>query len=102
MLARYYGLDYDAFILPLDVAPETVGAFIYEDMKKARITMTRLAEKAGIDISAVSRYISGDRPMTAEKAVQIARVLKSDPSSYVIAQAMTDLKRALKEEEQPK
>lgn len=99
LLARYYGAPENAFMEPegddplLDIESDTAGALIYADLREKHWTMWELAKAARIDLSAVSRYLRGERTLTVEKAVQFAKALGTDPAQYMMAQAAWETKK---------
>ncbi len=80
------------------------GEFLREMLDELNLTQTAFASALGVSPMRVSHLLKGDRPVTAEMALRLARALGQTPQywlnlqvTYDLKIAQTELKDSLKE-----
>lgn len=68
-------------ILELPMSQINFGIWLKEELKKANISQTELAEKVNLTSSQISRIISGERGTTIDVLEGIARTLRIPPEN---------------------
>ena len=78
------------------------GEFLRETLDELGLTQAAFADALGISPMRVSHLLKGDRPVTAELALRLARALGQTPqywlnlqTSYALKIAQTELKDSL-------
>ena len=78
-----------------DMAPIAPGEILLEDfLKPMGISQYRLAKSIKVPASRIHDVVHGQRPITAELALRLARFFGTDAQSWVNLQAHYDLERA--------
>ena len=67
---------------------------LLEFMEPLEISAYRLAKDTGISAQQIGRIVKGERPVSAETALRLARFLGTTPEFWVNLQARYDLERA--------
>jgi len=70
------------------------GEFLRETLEELNMTQAAFAEAIGISPMRVSHLLKGDRPVTAEIALRLARALGQTPQYWLNLQTGYDLKIA--------
>lgn len=70
------------------------GEFLREALIELGLTQSAFAEAIGVSPMRVSHLLKGDRPVTAELALRLARALSQTPQYWLNLQATYDLKLA--------
>jgi len=77
------------------IDPVAPGEILLEDfLKPMGITQYRLAKSIKMPASRVHDVVHGNRPITAEMALRLARFFGTDARSWINLQAHYDLERA--------
>jgi addiction module HigA family antidote len=78
-----------------DMAPVAPGEVLLEDfLKPMGISQYRLAKSIKVPASRIHDVVHGQRPVTAELALRLARFFGTDAQSWMNLQAHYDLERA--------
>ena len=78
-----------------DMTPIAPGEVLLEDfLKPMGISQYRLAKSIKVPASRIHDVVHGQRPITAELALRLARFFGTDAQSWVNLQAHYDLERA--------
>ena len=78
-----------------NMAPVAPGEVLLEDfLKPMGISQYRLAKSIKVPASRIHDVVHGQRPITAELALRLARFFGTDAQSWVNLQAHYDLERA--------
>jgi len=70
------------------------GEFLKELLEELQLNQTSLAEALGISTMRVSHVLRGQRPVTAELALRLGRVMGQTPQYWLNLQTTYDLKIA--------
>ena len=70
------------------------GEFLRETLEELNMTQAAFAEAIGISPMRVSHLLKGDRPVTAEIALRLARAFGQTPQYWLNLQTGYDLKIA--------
>ncbi len=70
------------------------GEFLKEILDELGLSQVALAQALGISTMRVSHVLKGSRPVTAELALRLGRVMGQTPQYWLNLQASYDLKRA--------
>ena len=70
------------------------GEFLKEIMDELGLSQVALAQALGISTMRVSHVLKGSRPVTAELALRLGRVMGQTPQYWLNLQASYDLKLA--------
>jgi len=77
--------------------PPHPGAILWElDMKPAGLTVTKVAERLGVDRKTLSRIINGRAGISAEMSIRLARAFDTTPELWMNMQRNFDLWQAQK------
>ena len=78
-----------------DMAPVHPGEILLEDfLKPMGITQYRLAKSIGVSQRRIGQIVAGQRAITADTALRLARFLGTDAQSWMNLQAHYDLETA--------
>ncbi|MCI0703146.1 MAG: HigA family addiction module antitoxin [Planctomycetia bacterium] len=78
-----------------DMKPVSPGEILLEEfLKPMNITQYRLAKSIKVPASRIHDVVHGQRPVTGELALRLARFFGTDAQSWVNLQAHYDLERA--------
>ncbi len=70
------------------------GEFLKELLEELQLSQTGLADALGISAMRVSHVLRGQRPVTAELALRLGRVMGQTPQYWLNLQTTYDLKIA--------
>jgi antitoxin HigA-1 len=70
------------------------GEFLRETLEELALTQAAFADALGVSPMRVSHVLKGDRPVTAELALRLARALGQTPQYWLNLQTSYDLKIA--------
>lgn len=70
------------------------GEFLREILEQLGLTQAAFADALGVSPMRVSHVLKGDRPITAEMALRLARALNQTPQYWLNLQSTYDLKIA--------
>jgi len=70
------------------------GEFLKELLEELQLSQTGLADALGISTMRVSHVLRGQRPVTAELALRLGRVMGQTPQYWLNLQTTYDLKIA--------
>ena len=72
--------------------PPHPGEVLWElDMKPAKLSVTKVAERLGVDRKTLSRVINGRAGISAEMAIRLARAFNTTPELWLNMQRSYDL-----------
>jgi antitoxin HigA-1 len=78
-----------------DMAPVHPGEILLEDfLKPMGITQYRLAKSIGVSQRRIGQIVAGQRAVTADTALRLARFFGTDAQSWMNLQAHYDLETA--------
>jgi len=78
-----------------DMAPVHPGEILMEDfLKPMGITQYRLAKSIGVSQRRIGQIVAGQRAITADTALRLARFFGTDAQSWMNLQAHYDLETA--------
>ena len=78
-----------------DMAPVHPGEILVDDfLKPMGITQYRLAKSIGVSQRRIGQIVAGQRAITADTALRLARFFGTDAQSWVNLQAHYDLETA--------
>ena len=78
-----------------DMAPVHPGEILVEDfLKPMGITQYRLAKSIGVSQRRIGQIVAGQRAITADTALRLARFFGTDAQSWMNLQAHYDLETA--------
>ncbi|MBN2108209.1 MAG: HigA family addiction module antidote protein [Deltaproteobacteria bacterium] len=78
-----------------DMAPVHPGEILLEDfLKPMGITQYRLAKSIGVSQRRIGQIVAGQRAITADTALRLARFFGTDAQSWMNLQAHYDLETA--------
>jgi antitoxin HigA-1 len=82
-------------LLPTNRPPTHPGEMLLEEYLNPRgLTQTEAAERMGIPLNRLNEVIRGKRGITADTALRLAKLLKTDALSWMNLQNAWDLWRA--------
>ena len=78
-----------------DMAPVHPGEILLEDfLKPMGLTQYRLAKSIGVSQRRIGQIVAGQRAVTADTALRLARFFGTDAQSWMNLQAHYDLEKA--------
>jgi len=78
-----------------DMAPVHLGEILLEDfLKPMGLTQYRLAKSIGVSQRRIGQIVAGQRAVTADTALRLARFFGTDAQSWMNLQAHYDLETA--------
>lgn len=90
--------------MTVPIPPVHPGKFLAEILEEIGVTQADLARAAGVGPMRISQVVNGDRPVSADLALRLGRVLEQSPQywlnlqrDYDLGLAQTELAGALDE-----